>query len=249
MRALASTLSLACALVLAAAPALAGQPVTLKANTTDTDGTITLSDLFDNAGAVGNVPVAARSGRVAVLDAGAVQAIARRNGLDWANAEGIRRIVVSGDAVGGAAGAVKSNVEVLTYARSLAAGELLQPEDLVYAKVAAAPSDAPSDAEQVIGLVAKRPLRAGAVVSLRDVSAPQVIKAGDTVAVTYEAEGITLTLQGKAMASAAMGDGVAIQNISSRKTIQAVASGPDQALVGPAATQMKSANRAQIALR
>ena len=46
-----------------------------------------------------------------------------------------------------------------------------------------------------------------------------------------------------------LGDGVAIQNVSSKKTIQAVASGPDQALVGPAATQMKSATRAQIALR
>ncbi len=249
MRAFSSALALAAALSLVVAPALAGQPVTLKANTTDTNGTITLADLFDNAGAAGSVPVAARSGRVAVLDAGVVQTLARRNGLDWPNAEGIRRIVVSGDSVGGGAGTVKSNVEVLTYARSLAAGEAVQPQDLVYAKVAVAPSDTPSDADQVIGLVAKRPLRAGAVVSLRDVSAPQVIKAGDTVAVTYEAEGITLTLQGKAMASAAMGDGVSIQNISSKKTIQAVASGPDQALVGPAATQLKSANRAQIALR
>ena len=242
------SVALAAALILVATPALAGQPVTLKANTVDTDGMVTLSDLFDNAGAAGNVAIAARPGQIAVLDAGAVQVVARRNGLDWANAEGIRRIVVSGEATA-AANAARSNVEVLTYARSLAAGELVQPEDLVWAKIAAAPSDAPSDADQVIGLAARRPLRAGAAVSLRDITAPQVIKTGDTVAVVYEADGVTLTLQGKAMGSAALGEAVTIQNTSSKKAIQALASGPDQALVGPGATQMKSATRAQIAQR
>ncbi|MDB5423922.1 MAG: flaD, partial [Phenylobacterium sp.] len=45
-------------LILAAAltvggPALAGQPVTLKADTVDSDGMVTLGDLFDGAGAAG----------------------------------------------------------------------------------------------------------------------------------------------------------------------------------------------------
>ena len=33
----------------------------------------------------------------------------------------------------------------------------------------------------------------------RDVTAPIVIKAGDTVGVTYADDGVTMTLQGKAM--------------------------------------------------
>jgi flagella basal body P-ring formation protein FlgA len=237
----------AAALSLASAPALAGQAVTLKADTLDTDGMVTLSDLFDGAGAAGNVPVAARPGQIAVLDAGAVQMLARRNGLDWVNAEGVRRIVVHG--VANTAAAAKANVEVLTYARSLATGDIVQPTDLVWAKVAAAPGDAPSDAEQVIGLAAKRPLRAGAAVSARDISAPQVIKIGDIVTVTYEAEGIALALQGKAMTAAAQGDTVMIQNTTSKKLIQAMASGPGQALIGPQADRMKAAPRSQIALR
>lgn len=240
--------ALAAALALAAAPALAGQAVTLKADTLDTDGMVTLGDLFDGAGAAGQTPVAARPGQIAVLDAGAVQMLARRNGLDWANAEGIRRIVVHGQATGSAS-AQRGNVEVLTYARSLAAGEMVAPEDLVWAKVAAAPAGAPGDADQVIGLAAKRPLRAGAVVSLRDVSAPQVIKTGDTVTVTYEADGISLALQAKAMGSAAQGETVMIQNTSSKKVIQAVASGPGQAVIGPQADRIKTLPRSQIALR
>ena len=92
-------------------------------------------------------------------------------------------------------------------------------------------------------------LRAGAVVSLRDVSAPQVIKTGDTVTVTYEADGISLALQAKAMGSAAQGETVMIQNTSSKKVIQAVASGPGQAVIGPQADRIKTLPRSQIALR
>ena len=151
-------LLIAAAAALIAAPALAGQPVMLKADPVDSDGIITLSDLFEGAGAAGKTPVAAKPGASAVLDAAAVQGVARRAGLDWANAEGFRRIVVRGapSAAVAAAGVSRTNVEVLTYARSLAAGEIVQPQDLVWAKVAAAPADAPGDAEMVIGLAARR---------------------------------------------------------------------------------------------
>jgi len=233
---------------LVAGPALAGQPVTLKADTVDADGVVTLSDLFDGAGAAGRTPVANRSASTLVLDARAVQGVARQAGLDWANAEGYRRIVVRGDGAPGATVA-RGNVEVLSYARSLAAGEAVRPEDLVWTKVAAAPADAPTDADQVIGLAARRPLRAGAAVSLRDVSEPQVIKSGDVIDVIYEDEGVSLTLQGKAMASAAVGETLAVLNPLSKKVIQAVASGPGQAMVGPAAGRLKATSRAQLALR
>ncbi|MBP8245565.1 MAG: flagellar basal body P-ring formation protein FlgA [Phenylobacterium sp.] len=243
------TLILAAILSLAAAPALAGQAVTLKSETLDGDGVITLSDLFDGAGAAGKVAVAARPGTSAVLDAGAVQQVARRAGLDWANAEGIRRIVVRAGTDGGGAPVTRGNVEILTYARSLSAGEMVQPQDLVWAKAAAAPMDAPRDAEAVIGMAAKRPLRAGAAVSARDVSAPQVIKAGDAVTVVYEAGGVSLSLEGKAMSAAGIGDTVSVQNTASKKIIQATASGPGQAVVGPTAGQLKSLSRAQYAQR
>lgn len=237
------------AALLAASPALAGQPVTLKAQTLDSDGIVTLSDLFDGAGAAGKVTVAAKPGASTVLDAAAVQALARRAGLDWPNAEGLRRIVVRSGADGGGAVASRGNVEVLTYARSLSAGEIVQPTDLVWGKAAVAPSDAPGDADVVIGLAARRPLRAGAAVSARDVSAPQVIKAGELVVVNYQDGGISVSLQGKAMAAAGLGETVSVQNTTSKKIIQAVASGPGEAVVGPAAEQFRAARRTQFALR
>ena len=234
--------------LLIASSATAGQSVMLRPDAVDEDGIVTLADLFDGAGYAGQVKVAARSGQITVLDAGLVQGLARRNGLDWANAEGIRRIVVRGEAVE-RPGSARGNIEVLTYARSLAAGEIVQPEDLVWTKVAAAPTDSPSDADQAIGLAARRPLRAGAVVSMRDISAPQVIKTGDLVTVTFVSEGLSLTLQGKAMASAAHGENVSVLNTSSKKIIQAVANGPGQAIIGPYAQQFMPTAPARLALR
>ncbi|MFM8375670.1 MAG: flagella basal body P-ring formation protein FlgA, partial [Phenylobacterium sp.] len=71
------------------APVLAGAPVFLRADPSDADGVVTLGDLFEGAGGVSGVRVAARTGTSVVLDATAVQVLARRNGLDWGNTDGI----------------------------------------------------------------------------------------------------------------------------------------------------------------
>lgn len=228
------------AALLIATPALAGQSVSLRADTTDADGKITLGELFEGAGAASDVVVAARMGPSAVLDAGAVQIAARRAGLDWANGNGVRRIIVRQGSGSAMAGASRGNVEVLAYARSLTAGEMVQPEDLVWIKVAASASDAPRDADDLIGMTAKRPLRQGAPASLRDVSTPQVIKAGDIVAVTYEDAGVALTLQGKAMSAGAIGESLMVQNTASKKIIETVVTGPGSTAVGPQAMRLKA---------
>ena len=241
--------------VLSAAPGLAAfaaQPVTLKAEAVDSDGVVTLGDLFDGAGSAAAVRVAAKPGLSVVLDAGAVQQLARRAGLNWANPQGIRRIVVRTGAEASSVNTAATrtgNVEVLTYARSLATGDLVAPEDLVWAKVAAAPADAAQDAETIIGLAARRPLRAGAVVSARDVTAPQVIAAGDIITLTYEAAGMVLSAKAKALGRAAQGESFAAQNLTSKRNIQAVATGPGQAAVGPSADQIMANSATRYALR
>ncbi|MDO9474251.1 MAG: flagellar basal body P-ring formation chaperone FlgA [Caulobacter sp.] len=232
---------------LAASPALAGQ-VTLKADVADSDGRVTLGDLFDGAGAAGDYVIATRTGPTVVLDAAAVRVFARRAGLDWSNPNGLRRIVVRGGAAASAP-AGRGNVEVLTWARSLNAGEIVQPQDLMWGKALGAPSDAPRDADAVIGMAARRPLREGATVSQRDVTAQQVIRAGEMVLITWSSGGITLSLQGKAMSAAAVGQTFNVQNPASKKLIEAVATAPGQAVTGPEAQRLKAAGSAQYAAR
>ena len=81
-----------------AGAALAG-PVTLKANPVDSDGRVTLGDLFDGAGPASNVVVGNRAGPSIVFEAGQLQSLARQAGLDWANPTGLRRVVVRHAAV------------------------------------------------------------------------------------------------------------------------------------------------------
>jgi flagella basal body P-ring formation protein FlgA len=229
-----------------AAPTLAATPVTLNASLTDATGHVTLGELFDDAGPARDVVVAERTGPTVVLDAMGVQALARRYGLAWDNPQGIRRIIVRADAGGPAAARGR---EILTYAHSLITGQIVQPDDLIWAKTAATPVDAAPSVDAVVGMAARRPLREGDAVLDRDVTAPIVIKAGDTVAVTYADEGVTLTLQGKAMANAAAGESLNILNTASKKLIEAVATGPDEAVVGPQASQLKEQRASQFALR
>jgi flagella basal body P-ring formation protein FlgA len=255
------TLTLIAALVLAAGPALAG-PVTLRANPVDEDGRVTLGDIFEGAGAASGVVVASRAGPSVVFEAGQLQALAARSGLQWANPQNLRRVVVRnaalapGAVVPAAASVARpaatagATVPVLTYARNLAAGDVVQPEDVVWTDVQAhlAAGGGPSDAEQVIGLSARRALRAGAVVGARDLAAPQVIARNDTVEVAFVAGGVTLTVTGRAMRNAAVGEPVTITNLTSGRQIEAVATGPGQAVAGPQA-QVARANAAQYALR
>jgi len=231
-------------------PALAGQAVTLRADTADADGIVTLGDLFDGAGAAARVPVARRTADSVVLSAAAVQAAARRAGLDWANAEGLKTIVVHAGAgsSSAAAGPARGNVEVLTYARDIAAGEVVGPTDIVWARAAAAPFDAPRDPDAVIGKAARRPLRAGASVAAHDIATPIVVKAGEMLNVTYEADGISLSLQGKALSAAGVGETLNVENPASKKIIQAVVAGPGEAAVGPVADELRSRST-RIALR
>jgi flagella basal body P-ring formation protein FlgA len=251
-------LLLAAASLALAGPALAGQPVMLKATLFAPDGVVTLGDLFDGAGGAARVPVASRHGTSVALNAQVVQATARRAGLDWANEEGLKTIVISGAPVSPAAAAggvtrvaaaAHGNLDVLTYARNIAAGELVAPEDLVWSKVAAAPADSPRDPDALIGFAARRPLRAGAAALTRDVAAPQIIKAGDIITVSFQADGIALSLQGKALAGAGVGEALNVENTQSKKVIQAVVTGPGRAIVGQAAQDLKAGRSTRIATR
>ena len=71
------------------------------------------------------------------------------------------------------------------------------------------------------------------VAYLRDVSAPQAIKAGDMVDVVWSDGQLSLSLQARANGPAAVGEAVVLVNLASKKVFEAVATGPVQAAMGP----------------
>ena len=70
--------------------------------------------------------------------------------------------------------------------------------------------------------------------------ADRVISRNDLVEVAFESGGIRLTVTGRAQRNAAMGEPVAVLNLQSGRTIDAVATGPGRAIAGPAAQSARS---------
>lgn len=233
----------------------AGAPAILRQDVTVSTGRITLGDLFADAGVAAGIVVGrVQPGQTATLDATQVQLIARSNGVDWGNPAGLRRIAVQSSVALAAAPAPRAaepakakGPSVLAYLHNLNAGDIVRAEDLTWSREAVAGSDSPRDPETVIGMSVRRPLREGDAVSLRDVSAPMVIRKDDVIAVTFSQAGMSLNLQARAMGDAAAGQSVAVMNTVSKKIIQAVAAGPGLAVVGPEADQIKAAARLQSA--
>jgi flagella basal body P-ring formation protein FlgA len=68
--------------------------------------------------------------------------------------------------------------------------------------------------------VARRALQAGSVVRVGDLARPEIVTRGDVVTIVYEVPGMVLTLRGRASASGALGDTIAVVNPQSNKTLQ-----------------------------
>jgi flagella basal body P-ring formation protein FlgA len=118
---------------------------------------------------------------------------------------------------------------------------------VVVRNAAVAPAPAPpasvsaSVANAVPPVVAARPqpVRAGL--------AERVIARNDMVEVAYEVGGVRLTITGRAEGNAAVGQRLAVRNLQSNRTIDAVAIGPGLALAGPAAQDVRATQ--QLAAR
>lgn len=198
----------AVAAMMVAGAAVAG-PVTLKANPVDSDGRVTLGDLFDGAGVASDVVVGARVGPSAVFEAGHLQSLARQSGLDWANPTGLRRVVVR--------------------------------------NAAAAPASSPPAPVQRAAADTAPPVLAARPQPVRAALAERVITRNDMVEVAYEVGGVRLTITGRAEGNAAVGQRLAVRNLQSGRTIDAVAIGPGLALAGPAAQEARATQ--QLAAR
>lgn len=180
--------------------AVAG-PVTLKANPVDSDGRVTLGDLFDGAGSASSIVVGTRAGPSIVFEAGQLQSLARQSGLDWANPTGLRRVVV---------------------------------------RNATAAPNAATSAPDAPAPVDTRPVAAVRPAQVRTAVAERVITRNDMVEVAYQVGGVRLTITGRAEGNAAAGQRLAVRNLQSGRTIDAVAIGPGLAVAGATAREARA---------
>jgi len=231
-----------------------GPVLSLKANPRSDRSQITFGDVFDNAGASANAPIARSPGpgQMVVFGAEPLQARARAAGLNWPNREGVRQIVVNGPGrtdplipiqptsatatdirQRASAAATPARPEALAVlGRTVQRGEAIQAEDVVWIDTpSTAPRDALSDPEALIGKTAKRVLLANTPLRAMDVMDTPSVRRNEPVTLIYEAAGLKLSVRGKALGDAAIGANVKVLNPKSNKVLEAIVDGPGTARV------------------
>jgi flagellar basal body P-ring formation protein FlgA len=131
-------------------------------------------------------------------------------------------------------GSISETFEALVLTRAVAQGEVVRASDVVPArrpKSEAAPNVI-RDAEQAVGMVAKRALRAGQAIRQSDFAKQEIVARNEAVTISYEVPGITVSIRGPALEPGGQGDLINVLNVQSKKTLQAVVTGPGRVSVG-----------------
>ena len=131
-------------------------------------------------------------------------------------------------------GSIAETFEALVPTRAIAQGEVVRASDLVPArrpKSEAAPNVI-REVEQAAGMVAKRALRAGQAVRQSDFAKQELVARNQSVTISYEVPGITVSIRGQALEPGGQDDLINVLNVQSKKTLQATVTGPGRVSVG-----------------
>lgn len=121
---------------------------------------------------------------------------------------------------------VTADIEVfapaLVTTRSLARGEALLPNDVQRQETAVSRAGHGylQDMQQIEGLVARRPIAAGAVLTPSLVKAPRLIKRGDRVTLINQSGPIRVEMAAEALGDAARGERVRVRTLDSRQIVE-----------------------------
>src|SRR5690606_29568075 len=128
---------------------------------------------------------------------------------------------------------VRREQDVLVLARGVAAGEVLTAADMgsVRRDTARIAGAVLSDPQSAIGRVARRAMGAGTLLSATDLVAPRIIRRGDSVALVSRRGGVEVRVAGKALADAGEAERVPVENLSSRRVVQGIATSAGDVLV------------------
>ena len=85
----------------------------------------------------------------------------------------------------------------------------------------------------IVGMLASRRLTAGSVLSRKDVTAPPVVRRGQRIRIELRASSVSVSTAGEALADGAVGQMVAVRNLSSGRRLQGRVRAPGLVEVNP----------------
>jgi flagella basal body P-ring formation protein FlgA len=123
-----------------------------------------------------------------------------------------------------APGVQMADVAVLT--RAVDKGEIVSADDFTVEPRPVYEGRGALAPQSAAGKEAVRPLREGMPVRSIDLIRPQIVKRGEPVTIAVRAGALSITAQGKALASGARGDNVRVVNLATNRTLDAVVDAP-----------------------
>lgn len=132
-------------------------------------------------------------------------------------------------------------------AQPLARGAIIREDGIIEKDFKRSPAgfDYITDRGMLIGMAAKRPLRAGVPLRISDIQQPDIVKKGDLVTVAFEAPGLSLSIRGKALEDGKYGQAVRVMNTQTNRTFEGVALAAGYVLVSPMANSSPAPQPAQ----
>jgi flagella basal body P-ring formation protein FlgA len=132
-------------------------------------------------------------------------------------------------------GQLVETIEVVMPTRPLTKGETLASADVTLERRPreGLGQDTLADLQAAIGKVVKRPMMPGQPVRAADVQRNEVVGRGDLVNMTYEAPGILVSMRGRASEAGGIGDVITVQNLQSKRLLQATVIAAGRVSVSP----------------
>jgi len=148
-------------------------------------------------------------------------------------------------------GTAIETVETAVLARGVERNEVIKSADVVVERrpKAEVGTDAASR-DRVVGMQARRALRAGQAIKSADFSKPDLVQRDQAVTLIYETPTIYLTIRGKALDNGTEGDVVSVMNLQSKRTVTGIVVGRGQVAITatpPRSTETSSLNAAPAA--
>jgi flagella basal body P-ring formation protein FlgA len=118
-------------------------------------------------------------------------------------------------------GTVYEMAQIPVPKRLISAGDIINADDLEWQAVhlTRLSGNSLTDVEQLVGRMAKRPLKAGQILRQSDVAVSPVIRKNDLIRLVVKTGQMTLSVQGKALQDAAMGQTVRVMNVNSNRQL------------------------------
>jgi flagella basal body P-ring formation protein FlgA len=141
-------------------------------------------------------------------------------------------------------GRVVGIVEVPVLAYGIAVGQMIEAKDIEWVDfrhdqvrhgVVMAMDD-------IVGYAPRRAIRPGQPIQSRDIERPIAVRQGETVTMSYVRGNLILAAIGRALENGGIGDTVRIQNIHTKRTVDALVTRPGEVAVTPIAEQLSALN-------